>query len=74
MPENGGNVVWVQEAFGDFLGFINAYNNLASSISSLALLVVIFASYIPFGTATLLSISHIKHLLHGKNGSLDLDS
>jgi len=47
IPENGGNVVWVQVAFGNFIGFINAYNNLASSFAGNALLVVLFVDYIP---------------------------
>jgi len=46
ISENGGNVVWVRTAFGDTLGFFNAYANICSSISSLALLTVLFVDYI----------------------------
>eukprot|EP01125_Pyxidicula_operculata_P019382 TRINITY_DN7030_c0_g1_i5.p1 TRINITY_DN7030_c0_g1~~TRINITY_DN7030_c0_g1_i5.p1 ORF type:complete len:451 (+),score=63.57 TRINITY_DN7030_c0_g1_i5:1226-2578(+) len=44
---NGGNVIWVQRAFGDFIGFINAQCNMAQNLSSQALLVVLFVQYIP---------------------------
>ena len=45
--ENGGAVVWVQEAFGDFFGWMNAHNCLGYLLSSLAALVVLFVTYIP---------------------------
>ena len=47
IPENGGNIVWVQYAFGDFIGWVNAFNNVASNISSLACLAVLFVDYLP---------------------------
>jgi len=46
ISENGGNVVWVQQAFGDFIGWWNAYSNILCNFSSLALLVVLFEQYI----------------------------
>ena len=48
VDENGGNVVWVKRAFGDGIGFFNAFNNIAQSFSSLALLAVLFVEYLPF--------------------------
>jgi amino acid transporter len=48
MSENGGNVVWVQRAFGDFIGWINAFNCLVQSFSSMSLLVVLFVEYLPY--------------------------
>lgn len=45
---NGGNVVWVQGAFGDFVGWVNAYNNVGSTFSSMTLLVVLFVDYLPY--------------------------
>jgi len=47
IDENGGNVVWVRKAFGDTIGWFNAFNNIAQSFSSLAILVVLFVAYIP---------------------------
>eukprot|EP01119_Soliformovum_irregulare_P010477 TRINITY_DN2583_c0_g1_i1.p1 TRINITY_DN2583_c0_g1~~TRINITY_DN2583_c0_g1_i1.p1 ORF type:complete len:477 (+),score=95.86 TRINITY_DN2583_c0_g1_i1:67-1497(+) len=47
ISENGGNVVWVQRAWGDLIGWVNAFNNLASSLSSMSLLVVLFVDYLP---------------------------
>jgi len=44
---NGGNVIWVQRAFGDFVGWVNAYNGMICSFSSMACLVVLFVEYIP---------------------------
>jgi len=46
MSENGGNVIWVQRAFGDFLGFVNAYNNIIQSIFSSSLLSILFVQYL----------------------------
>jgi len=48
ISENGGNVIWVQQAFGDFLGWWNAYSNVLCNFSSLACLVVLFVNYLPF--------------------------
>jgi len=47
IAENGGNVVWVQRAWGDLIGWVNAFNNLAASFSSMSLLVVLFVDYLP---------------------------
>lgn len=30
LPENGGSVLWVQHAFGDFMGYLNAQTNLVN--------------------------------------------
>jgi amino acid transporter len=46
--ENGGNVVWVQRAFGDFIGWVNAFNCVVQSFVSLSLLVVLFVEYLPY--------------------------
>jgi amino acid transporter len=46
MAENGGYVVWVQRAFGDFLGWVNAYDRLFCNIFDLALYPVIIVDYL----------------------------
>jgi len=48
MEVNGGNVVWVQRAFGDFLGFVNAHATVWNNIASQALLIDLFVEYIPY--------------------------
>jgi amino acid transporter len=50
--ENGGNVVWVQRAFGDFLGWVNAYNNIGSYLVTQATTVVLFVDYLPGNFST----------------------
>eukprot|EP01088_Endostelium_zonatum_P003660 TRINITY_DN14848_c0_g1_i3.p1 TRINITY_DN14848_c0_g1~~TRINITY_DN14848_c0_g1_i3.p1 ORF type:complete len:234 (-),score=31.91 TRINITY_DN14848_c0_g1_i3:124-825(-) len=44
--ENGGNIVWVQNAFGDFIGWINAYNNLGTNLFTQAITVQLFVGYL----------------------------
>jgi amino acid transporter len=46
MNVNGGNIMWVQAAFGDFIGFVSAGCYLASSLSSQALMVILFTDYL----------------------------
>jgi len=48
ISENGGNVVWVQAAFGDFIGWWNAYCNIIANFSSQTLLAVLFVDYINY--------------------------
>jgi amino acid transporter len=47
MDVNGGNIIWVKRAFGDFAAFINAQCYMVLNLSTLSLLVVLFVSYIP---------------------------
>uniref|UniRef100_A0A6B2L457 Amino acid permease/ SLC12A domain-containing protein n=1 Tax=Arcella intermedia TaxID=1963864 RepID=A0A6B2L457_9EUKA len=47
MDVNGGNIVWVKRAFGDFVAFVNAQTYLVLNLSTLALLVYFFIQYIP---------------------------
>jgi len=47
MDVNGGNIIWVKRAFGDFAGFINSQCYLVLNLSTLSLLVSLFVSYIP---------------------------
>eukprot|EP00697_Spironema_sp_BW2_P003111 gnl/Spiro4/14155_TR7609_c0_g1_i1.p1 gnl/Spiro4/14155_TR7609_c0_g1~~gnl/Spiro4/14155_TR7609_c0_g1_i1.p1 ORF type:complete len:426 (-),score=96.36 gnl/Spiro4/14155_TR7609_c0_g1_i1:177-1454(-) len=47
MDVNGGNVVWVQRAFGDYLGFVNSHACLWMSLASQSIVVVIFVAYLP---------------------------
>jgi amino acid transporter len=63
IDENGGNVVWVQRAFGNFVGWMNAYNNLINSIMSLALLCQLFVTYLsyPFTSTNFLIDLIINH-------------
>jgi hypothetical protein len=47
VDENGGNIVWVQRAFGPFLGWINAFNYLVSAFASMALYPILVIDYLP---------------------------
>jgi amino acid transporter len=47
MDVNGGNIIWVKRAFGDFFAFINAQCYMVLNLSTLSLLVSLFVSYIP---------------------------
>ncbi len=47
MDDNGGNIIWVQRAFGSFIGWINAYNYIISCFASLALYPILFVDYMP---------------------------
>jgi len=46
MNTNGGNIMWVQAAFGEFIGFVSAGCYVASSFSSQALMVILFTQYL----------------------------
>eukprot|EP01090_Pellita_catalonica_P020291 TRINITY_DN7181_c0_g1_i1.p1 TRINITY_DN7181_c0_g1~~TRINITY_DN7181_c0_g1_i1.p1 ORF type:complete len:528 (-),score=60.97 TRINITY_DN7181_c0_g1_i1:447-2030(-) len=67
ISENGGNVVWIQRAFGDFLGWMNAYNLLGNTIASMSVTVVLFIEYLPheFPTwqAWLIKVSFVTFLV-----------
>jgi len=47
MPEDGGYIIWVQRAFGDFVAWINSFNNLLCCVADNALYPVIMVSYLP---------------------------
>lgn len=47
VDENGGNIVWVQRAFGPFIGWINAFNYLVSAFASMALYPILVIAYLP---------------------------
>jgi amino acid transporter len=44
--QNGGNILWVQQAFGDFLGWVNAFNIVSANIANIAMYPVLFVEYI----------------------------
>jgi amino acid transporter len=46
MDENGGYVVWVTRAFGDFWGWFNSHNSMLANFFDNALFPVIFVDYI----------------------------
>ncbi|KAL6078954.1 Amino acid permease [Balamuthia mandrillaris] len=52
IKENGGNIIWVQRAFGDFGGWVNAYNNIGNMLVSHATVVVLFVDYFPYSFTT----------------------
>eukprot|EP01087_Luapelamoeba_hula_P009332 TRINITY_DN2405_c0_g1_i1.p1 TRINITY_DN2405_c0_g1~~TRINITY_DN2405_c0_g1_i1.p1 ORF type:complete len:396 (+),score=39.51 TRINITY_DN2405_c0_g1_i1:180-1367(+) len=56
MPQNGGNVLWVRRAFGNFGGWVNAYNFLICSVASLSLYPILFFDYLP---------THVQNELDG---------
>lgn len=64
MNENGGNILWVQRAFGDFLGWVNAFNNMIQGMCSSAILGVLFVDYFrhpfPLWQRWLIQISFIS--------------
>lgn len=45
MDENGGYIIWIQRAFGNFAAWVNAYNAMAASLFDMAIYPVLFASY-----------------------------
>eukprot|EP00696_Hemimastix_kukwesjijk_P007911 gnl/Hemi2/20037_TR6647_c0_g1_i1.p1 gnl/Hemi2/20037_TR6647_c0_g1~~gnl/Hemi2/20037_TR6647_c0_g1_i1.p1 ORF type:complete len:530 (-),score=110.91 gnl/Hemi2/20037_TR6647_c0_g1_i1:73-1662(-) len=45
-PENGGYVIWIQQVFGDFWGFMNAWNAFIGNMISTAMYPVLFMSYL----------------------------
>uniref|UniRef100_A0A6B2LCX9 Amino acid permease/ SLC12A domain-containing protein n=1 Tax=Arcella intermedia TaxID=1963864 RepID=A0A6B2LCX9_9EUKA len=45
---NGGNVVWVRRAFGNFVGFVGGHSYLISNFITLSLLTILFVEYLPF--------------------------
>ena len=45
MPENGGYVIWVFRAFGDFLGYINAYNAIICNLFDNAIYPTLIMEY-----------------------------
>eukprot|EP01102_Stenamoeba_stenopodia_P014773 TRINITY_DN4950_c0_g1_i2.p1 TRINITY_DN4950_c0_g1~~TRINITY_DN4950_c0_g1_i2.p1 ORF type:complete len:546 (-),score=81.81 TRINITY_DN4950_c0_g1_i2:6-1643(-) len=45
MDENGGYILWIQRAFGNFAAWVNAYNAMAASLFDMAIYPVLFASY-----------------------------
>ena len=47
VDENGGNIVWVQRAFGPFLGWVNAFNYLVSAFASMSLYPILVIDYLP---------------------------
>eukprot|EP01089_Gocevia_fonbrunei_P002095 TRINITY_DN12083_c0_g1_i1.p1 TRINITY_DN12083_c0_g1~~TRINITY_DN12083_c0_g1_i1.p1 ORF type:complete len:553 (+),score=88.05 TRINITY_DN12083_c0_g1_i1:155-1813(+) len=48
MRENGGNIVWVQKAFGDFFGWLNAYDWVGQALATQAITVVLFVTYFDY--------------------------
>jgi len=46
MDENGGYVVWVERAFGDFWGWFNSHNSMLANFFDNALFPVIFVDYL----------------------------
>ena len=46
MDENGGYILWVRRGLGEFAGWINAFNAIASNICDLPTYPVLFASYV----------------------------
>ena len=56
MEQNGGNILWVRRAFGDFIGWMNAYNFLKYSFASLGLGYIMCFSYLVCHT----QLHHIK--------------
>jgi len=50
MEQNGGNILWVRRAFGDFIGWMNAYNFLTYSFASLGLGYIMCFSYLVCNT------------------------
>jgi len=46
MDENGGYVVWVTRAFGDFWGWFNSHNSMLANFFDNALFPVIFVDYV----------------------------
>jgi amino acid transporter len=46
MDENGGYVVWVERAFGDFWGWFNSHNSMLANFFDNALFPVIFVDYV----------------------------
>ena len=45
MPENGGYVIWVFRAFGDFLGYVNAYNAIICNLFDNAIYPTLIMEY-----------------------------
>jgi amino acid transporter len=45
-PENGGYIMWVRSAFGDFVGFFNAYCNMWCNFFDVAMYPILFVQYI----------------------------
>eukprot|EP01126_Amoeba_proteus_P022659 TRINITY_DN2284_c0_g2_i3.p1 TRINITY_DN2284_c0_g2~~TRINITY_DN2284_c0_g2_i3.p1 ORF type:complete len:101 (-),score=8.39 TRINITY_DN2284_c0_g2_i3:34-336(-) len=43
---NGGNIVWVQKAFGNFVGFVSAYSSIVAIIINMSVAVVLFEQYL----------------------------
>lgn len=52
MDENGGYILWVRRGLGEFAGWINAFNAIASNICDLPTYPVLFNSYITAYLAT----------------------
>jgi len=46
MNENGGGVIWVAHAFGDFIGYVNAHASLLNSLASQGILIILFVQYV----------------------------
>eukprot|EP01126_Amoeba_proteus_P062605 TRINITY_DN8539_c0_g2_i2.p1 TRINITY_DN8539_c0_g2~~TRINITY_DN8539_c0_g2_i2.p1 ORF type:complete len:334 (+),score=54.44 TRINITY_DN8539_c0_g2_i2:112-1113(+) len=43
---NGGGILWVQRAFGDFIGFVSAYSTMVSYVINGSIYLVLSVSYI----------------------------
>lgn len=46
ISENGGYVLWIQDAFGDLAGFVSGYNSLISHVIDLPVYVVLSTDYL----------------------------
>ena len=46
LPDNGGYVLWAQYSFGDFVGFLSAFNGVFSSLVDSTLYPVLVATYL----------------------------
>lgn len=46
MSENGGYIIWVQRAFGDFVGWVNSYNSMFCNFFDNATYPALFVSYL----------------------------